>query len=296
MFALALAALSGAADPATVRSAPRDDAIVVEGQRRPTQKEALRTVTDLTMIVESQIARFHDPVCPMVLGMERSAAAVVENRIRTTAKEVGASVSDGKCDANLIVFVTSDGPGLIGDLQKRRPRWFENVPAAEVRRALRDEPVRGWSATSVRNDKGESASGSAVTDADSFKGFVSSNSNWKAPVLRVSEASILHNASRHHIDGSVIIVDADAIEGFTLRQLGDYAAMRGLAKVRLPEDPRKLGSILSMFDRPRDVAPRELTAFDRNYLRGLYQHLDHKGFESSVFERQRLAKGISEEN
>ena len=274
--------------------------IIVEGRR-------LSTVTDMTMIVGSQIARFHDPVCPIVAGMARPAAAMVENRIRTTVREIGGRVADPVCEGNLLVFISEDGGGLFKDIQNRRPLWLSGVNSSDKARLAANGPVRAWSVSSVRNEDGQSASVRGKGDdgqrtslrsggltVQMGMGHMSGYSVLdRTPQLRVYNSSFVQNQSRYHLDGSIVIIDAAAAEGLTLRQLGEYAAIRGLVQIREPKEVAQLDSILSIFHRPKEQAPRQLTAFDRNYLNGLYQHLDRKGFESSVFERQRLARTIT---
>ena len=283
LLSLAVSAAVLAAQSAAPQVPAEDDPILVEGQRRPTHKEALRTVTDLTMIVESQIARRHWPVCPLVLGLERRAAAAIESRIRKRAAEIGARVDRPKCESNLIVFVSGDGARLVDDLQKRRPRWFLNVSSSDTRDAVQEGPVRSWAAVSLRNERGHTIHNSA------------SRASADPPWINVYTASILRNATFYNIDGSAIVIDADAIEGLTLGQVADYSVMRGLARIRVPENAGKLDSILGIFDRPKGQGPRELTAFDRRYLRELYEHLGNKGYDKSIVERNRLAKAIAEE-
>ena len=269
---------------ASVQPAPDDDPIIVEGQRRPTHKEALRTVTDITMIVESQIARRHLPVCPLVLGLNREAAATIENRIRKTAAQVGALVAKPKCESDLIVFVSGNGAKLVQDLRKKRPKWFLNVSPTDIDEAVGNGPVRSWGAVSLRNERGQT-----IHDP-------TSQSSPDPPWIRVFNASIIQSQTHYNIDGSAVVIDANAVEGLSLGQIADYAAMRGLARIRVPGNAGQLDSILSIFDRPKGTGPRELTAFDRRYLRQLYEHLGKKGYEKSNVERQRLAKAIAEED
>ena len=291
---------AGAALAANVATqAPEPAPIIVEGQKRPSHKEALRTVTDMTMIVESQIARFHDPVCPLVVGMARPAAAMVENRIRTTVRDMGGRTAGSGCEGNLLVFIAGDGTKLYRDIEAQRPLWLAGVSPSDKARLAVAGPVRAWSVSSVRNADGQRATlrakGAVQTDG---------NGHWmaapglldKVAQLRVYNSSFIQNATRYHLDGSVVIIDADAAEGLTLRQLGEYAALRGLVQIREPQGVGQLDSILSIFDRPKETAPRQLTAFDRRYLGGLYANVDRKGYKSSVFERQSLARAIAEDN
>ena len=297
LLAIASASL-GSADPQQERD------IVVEGYR-PSRSQALRAVTDLTVIEESQIARFHDPVCPVVVGLVPEAAALVETRVRTVAAEMGVPTRTRPCEANLMVFISGDGTGLVEDMRLRRPAWFEGLAPSEKQRLMADQPVRAWSTSSLRNDDGMRAAGGAQLKNSTPPRERSTLNRaplgtgmyeplQKVPSIAVWGGSIIQNVTRYHLDRSLIVMDADAVEGLSLRQLGDYAAMRGLAQLRPKENAGQFDSILSIFDRPKGTGPRELTSFDRRYLGELYRHVATKGFESSVYERQRLARAIAD--
>lgn len=262
IFAMAALGQQPAQQPPT-----QPDEIVVEGRRAPTKKEALRTVTDMTVTTDLQIARYHRPVCPAVVGLEPRAAAIVQKRIRETVESVGAWLDHPKCEANLILFIAGNGQGLFNELRKARPKWFSSISGPERQRLLQQRPVRAWQTVINR-----------------------------APPGGIWWPSNFVNQTFANIEGSAIIIDANAIEGLTLRQVADYAAMRGLAQIRPPSNRGQLDSILSIFDRPKGAGPRELTKFDKNYLGELYTHLSRKGFDYAVHERQRIAKAIAEKH
>lgn len=288
--------------PATIVPPPSksEPIIIVEGQRPPTEREALHAITRMTKINESQIARFHDPVCPLVVGMARPAAAMVEDRIRATVRMVGGRVQEPLCEGNLLVFIARDGGKFFNEIRRERPMWLDGLSSPEKARLAANGPVRAWSVTSVRNEDGLRASLKAAGPAAqriraSTNRVTSTNSLLdRVPQMRVYANSFLRNQSRYELDGSVVIIDADAAEGLTLRQLGEYAALRGLIQIREPDDVGQMNSILSIFDRPKGTGPRQLTPFDRHYLAGLYDHLRSRGLDSSVHERQRLAEVIGQ--
>jgi hypothetical protein len=65
-------------------------------------------------------------------------------------------------------------------------------------------------------------------------------------------------------------IDRDAIAGKSLRQLADYATMRGLVRTRpVDADGRPLDTILALFN-PSSEPPLGLTAFDSAYVGAVY--------------------------
>src|SRR5690606_5441913 len=82
--------------------------------------------------------------------------------------------------------------------------------------------------------------------------------------------SLIGGGTRRVITSSMVFFDRDALEGTTLRQLADYAAMRVFAQTRDARGDNAPHSILSLFD--EGAAPPEgLTAFDRAFLTTLYE-------------------------
>jgi hypothetical protein len=273
-FIAALALLQATTSAAPAAQTPEE--IVVTGEARPSPKRMEQAVSDVTISRDLQIARFHDAVCPLVVGLTADATTVIQDRIADVAGQVGIRVDDrSKCDANLIVIFAGDGRALLSDIRTKRPNWLDGVSPAEVDRMMKDKgPVRAWSATSVRNEDGRMAR----DVGDDI-----------APTMRVMSASFLTMPTRQHIDGSVIVIDLAAADGRTLTELADYAAMRGLSMTR-PPNRSNVSTILSLFEAGAD-APRQLTRFDLGYLRALYAA---DGTSKAVLERGRIAGSLAE--
>lgn len=85
-------------------------------------------------------------------------------------------------------------------------------------------------------------------------------------------ASRLVELVRPIFDLSVVVIERDAIEGFTTVQVADYAAMRVLTTAN-PARAQDSGAptILSIMTTPKDQpAPVTLTTWDLSFLRSLY--------------------------
>ena len=276
MFSVFLATATAMAPGAASATQPVEE-IVVTGQAPLNQEVALRTVTDITVVSNGlQIARYHSPVCPVVGGLPAAAAAAIEDRVRETARKVGAKVAERGCPANLLLFFSDNGGELVRDMRNKRPKWFSGLSKAKVNLIERGEgPVRAWSATSARNDNGQAAE---------------DHPDQGAPAaMRVNGASFLQRQSRLHIDASIIVLDRAAVDGRPLAEIADYAAMRGLAMTKPPENGG-VQTILTMFGSAGHDAPHTLTPFDLGYLTALYRG---SGGESAVEERNRIARALS---
>ena len=260
-LAAALPAIAGA------QTAPQDD-IVVRARTEAERKSIQTYVANISVRSESQLPRFHDPVCPLAIGFDRQYAAIVEKRIRAVATAAGVDVAKReRCTANLIVIMAENGSDLVKDIRAHRAGWLGELDPSDVDALIAPAPARAWSVTSLRNEDGDRQNGLT---------------------MRVMAASILKVPTRQDMEVSFVIIDKTPSMGMTLRQVADYAAMRGLARTKPPAPGGAIDTILTAFD--STVAPvRELTATDAAYLRALYSS---KGMTDAVTERNAITRRI----
>ena len=89
-----------------------EEPIIVTGTRPADTNAAQKFVNGITLRSESQIARFHQPICPAAIGLASEFGTLIEARIRQNALDVGLKVADLHCSANLIVFIVLVDDGL----------------------------------------------------------------------------------------------------------------------------------------------------------------------------------------
>lgn len=282
-FLIALIALATAV-PACAQSVPNADDIVVTGNKEADRKAAETYVASIAIRSETQLARFHQPVCPVVIGIPRPYSTIIEKRIAEDAAAAGIEVAKKvRCDANLIVVIAEDGAALMKDIRVHYPGWLAGLSPGDINALTAPGPARAWSVTSLRNEDGQrmrNSPESAGSDALAGK-----------PVLRVMTASILRQPTRQDMEASFVMIDKAPTIGLTLRQIADYAAMRGLARTRPPaDDGAALSTILTVLDPASPSRARELTAADAAYLRALYRG---NGTAAAVNEKNDIARRIS---
>lgn len=272
LIELLAALLSGAAISPTV--APGDE-IVIEGQRPSTEAEVHKAVQAISASSSSsQLARFHQPVCPLVLGTPTAAATQLQDELRSIAQSAGASVQTGACTGNLIVIVADDTRAMFSDIRRNRKEWLAGLSPAELKQLnAHDGPVRAWSSTTLRNEDG------ALTK---------DKTNAEMQTMQVRSASFLNRPTRQQIDGAVIIIDRAAARGRSVAEIAGYAAMRGLAVTRAPQ-PGAVSSILNLFTPASRDGARQLTPFDLGYLKGLYAG---DGGGDAAAARSRIARAV----
>lgn len=255
LLALALTASAAHAQDRKLQDKAQDESnIVVIGAKEVPPKTAKRFVRQISSSVEGQLARFAEPICPLVAGLGPDAAKAIEARLRAVALDAGATVGEPGCRPNIALMVAHDADDFIKALRKRFPGFFGNLNTANLRRALREGPVHAWSTIEVRDEVGNAAD----SDDDGTK------------YINVISASRITMPTTQVTVKSIVVIDDKAVVGKSVVQIADYVAMRTLAGARPPKDGANVDSIITLFDKDSTFTDPELTALDQGFLQGLY--------------------------
>ena len=254
------------------KPAPNAADVVVEARRVTDRKAIQRFVSEITAHKVGQIARYHQPLCPTVVGIASEYGDLIRRRIIEIARRVRIPVDQSpRCLTNFLLVIAPDVSGFIRDARKSGPGWFGGMEPADIDRLERSTaPVRAWSTTSLRNESGRQV-GSEGT-------------------LLTHTASLIDEVTTQYLDASFVIIDREATYGLTLRQIADYAAMRGLAQTQVPTGQTRMATILGLFEATGNGRPPEMTRTDLIYLQSLYKE---KGFVKGVYERNRIAAELA---
>lgn len=261
------------------KPAESQDEVLVIGIRNR-EKQVDTFVRALTPTSQNSIPRLIDEVCPAVSGLEHELGKAAAARIRQVAAAALMRVGGEKCQPNVVLLVKPDKRAFLQQLARHRPNYFNAVEADEMRRLLSAPgPVAVW-----RNEGPVDADGVPLR-WDNRLGYVNET---------VAGASRVSAAGRRGTESAVLLIEAGAIEGLTITQLADYAAMRLLARTdpdRLPPTPPP--TILTLIDAPAGAAvPITLTKWDLGLLRGLSIAAPELGVGS---QRAQIAREISKE-
>ena len=243
--------------------------IVVEGSREkpPSVTQSVRAITEAQ---DGNMARFESPVCPAVADLPANFGPVVVDLMRKAVAEADVDLAPEDCAPNLTLIVTDDGRALVAGLAKADGRLFRTLSTQDMGR-LRENPgpVWAWHVTQIKR-----ADGGSVTQEDGTGSGV---------MVRGAVMSRLSSSVRQEISGGFVVLDLDAIDGFTLKQIAHFAVMRGLAPTREAQNG-KFGfeSILNLFGGGQ--VTDGLTSFDREYLASVYR--GGNGFTYSQKTRQ----------
>lgn len=246
------------------QAAPLDE-ITVSGERstRPERSAVSGQARAIAAPIGSKrrnpMARFEKPVCPGVMGLPEDWAEELVGRVRYVAGEVGLRLApENTCQVNaLIAFVPDSGEGM-RQVERALPELFQRLSLHEKREIMAGTgPVQVVTATLERT-----RDGFAIPDRKNMA---------DPPVVNVPLAfSHIFLTTREDIEGVVLLFETRAVDGMSIVQLADYAAMRAFAETRPPrEEVLAMDSILTLFESGVS-APQSLTDFDFAYLRSLY--------------------------
>ena len=250
------------------------DPIVVEGRALADEVKirALARAISPRVGFDQPLARFTDPVCFATAGLPLPMLRTIGARLAENADAAGIALAGDGCTPNILVMFVDDSRAEAERLMKRRPWMFRDYQPSEMREILKEPgPVHVWSVSEVRSRDGDRLS--QRTDGP--------------PTLQVPIATRIGLAIRRDMLSTVMLVDRKAVLGHSLQQIADYAAMRTLAMIR-PKGATGGDTILTLFD-PAAAPPTEMTAFDRGYLKALY---DGSGTQRGATKVAMIARSI----
>lgn len=255
--------------PRNAGSASDPTAIVVTGMK-PTRDAINEFVDRVTVDAEGQLATFQQPICPASFGLPAPYNVVLEQRLREDAGEIGLRTAAEPCDPNVVLIVSDDPASLISRLERVRPQMFAGLEAAQVDDIVkREQPVRTWQAIEPRGTDGRPLQRVMFLQWGAGPPMpIGGQGAWLNPAAANSH---IQQSVRRDLVSSFVVIQADAVDGLTLRQIADYAAMRSLARTRFSDDLRGR-SILGIIGGPNeDRTIPHLTSWDLAYLRALYR-------------------------
>ena len=187
-------------------------------------------------------------------------------------------MDSAQCRPNLYVLVTSDPFELLRAWQKKDPYIFgvlaaddpRHAPPAKVERFLHTQrPVRVW----YNFNNPDAGGGSSQSPRDSladlqagFSGDAAANGGGIAAPHLVWDTIL-------NLTSVIVVIDLHRTNGITVGQLADYVAMVTFTQINLDKDPSTPSTILRLFagSTSEEPAPSSLSAWDRGFLKGLYQ-------------------------
>lgn len=247
--------------------ATADDIVVTARRADPesvrTEAQAFARTVEAAP-VDGQVARWNEPVCPSVSGVDKPVAAIVAAEIRAVAARSGAKVGGDTCRANVIVSFTLDARALVAAMTKRRSQLL--LAASPPERAFirdSDAPVRWWYVTDT-----EGADGTQMTQESAALLGQDANvpTTGTQRFANTYSSSLVRSPFRASLKGVVVIVDAERATGTPLSDVAAYVAFVALARIKALAPVPSTPSILGLFA----GGSTGLSKWDAAYLKALY--------------------------
>jgi hypothetical protein len=206
------------------------------------------------------LARFEDPLCPGIIGVQQAQAETMVGLIRQNAAELGLRLADPQtCEPNLLVAILDDPTGYLDDLRKRKSYLFDWLGKGE-RAALFDTPgpAHTWTRVFTR-----SRDGLPVYPSQSLTDL---------PLTTMEAAhSLIYVPVRRDIISSTVLIDKKAVQRLSVGQVAAYATMRGLSGDQAERLEARGETVLDLFG--DGTKPAGLTRSDKIFLQTLYSTL-----------------------
>lgn len=257
-------------NPMAAKAAPVTDQIEVVGERANQVRREAETYLNEVGIQNSgdPAARWFDPVCPHAIGLNPSNSRIVEDQLRKIIADVGAPLAGPKCSPNLNVVFTDSGERVVQQVARHDSRVFQLPAAASRELTTGGAPIRWWYNSEIRG-----ADGRPATSVPFPPGWQVDGANHPVE-MRPSRRGALYGYNSSAVGSqwvrairfATVVVDIRRTEGLSLSSAVDYAALTGLAEVKLGAAPRR--SILSLFEAGGE---QHLTKRDRTFLSSLYR-------------------------
>jgi hypothetical protein len=228
------------------------------------------------------LARWQDPVCPLVSGLPREQGEYILGRVSDVAQAAGVPLAGAHCHANLLILVTNHPQPFLRDLNNRHhTEVFGGAQPSIVEDFIATpRPVRTWYNTVERTADGlpmlamsfpgVSQSKSVAVKGGTVDTAVRPNMDDGQSTNTWAEASHLTLNVVLALNKVFVIIDPTRFKGVALGQLADYVAMAGLAQIKLDSPVGEVPSILTLFDRGPQAAESGMTDWDRAFLKSIY--------------------------
>lgn len=261
------------APPGTAESPGRTAAqlqqVTVEADRATLQHRLFTFVSTLARDTprDEALRRWQVPICPLVVGLPREQGEFILARLSQIATQAGAPLDKERCvRPNLAVVVTPNADELLADWN-RHHHMFAGPRDSEARfQRFRHKPgaIRVWYNHDFGSAKGDPVLEGSLQLGRGFAAIPSGGYNSLGSKMNVRDVLAFSSVA--------VIVDGREIVGLEIRQISDYIVMAALTEVDLDAPLGDAPTILRLFSvrAAGEPPPQELSAWDREFLKGLY--------------------------
>lgn len=235
-----------------------------------------RAASDLALVHEMAgepdarrpLARLRSPLCLVVAANDKKFAETVATRIINNARKAGVPTRSTGCRANALVTFSDNARAQLQEARADDRKLFKRLSEREIDAVLSSrDPVYVFQSVeqTPRWEQGDAS----FTQGAGLEAWTKERSFLRTPEDLLT---------------TMVAIENVAVSTLSATQIADYATLRLLAptgEVDASED-RAPRTILSLFAAP-ETAPKEMTRFDRAYLRSLYS-MPRTAFASEVLD------------
>jgi hypothetical protein len=263
-------------------TAGSDQAIIVEGVRNQKRRASDFVNKILPPIMDAQLGRFEDPLCPTVIGLPEKLRDEVIARMRLVTAATKVAMASGRCTPNLVLIVVPDKRALIEGMRREKRAYLYGVGADRVHQMENSRsPVAAWQISDIVGADGMPLR----VDGDGFPRLFTT-----VPPSRMSDST------RSRLLAGIVVVETRGLLNVSTRQLADYALMRTLTPMEAREREAPASSVLSLFNdgvKPAD-APQSVTVWDVALLEALAETRSDLNADLQRAElRDKIVRGVA---
>jgi hypothetical protein len=257
--------------PSAASAQNKTESVTVTGQSAQTRTEIMRGFIRSTVTPSygtGKLARWTDPVCPLVIGLTPQENAAVKERIRKDVQVAGATQSREPCAPNVTVAFALEPQKLITQIAtsaKLKGHIGDNdggMHRAKLSKVV--APIQAWYGTMLTGKHG-------VPGVNELP-YPGLQDYYGAPYF-IGEASLLNDGHQSNIKNVFVVVDLDKVDGRQVGTIADYVAMLTLSETEKFATCRQMPSITNLLvaDCDARLKTSALSDADLAFLRGVYK-------------------------
>lgn len=236
-----------------------------------------------------QLSRWTRSVCPETFGLQKDLNAYISQRIRTLAKDVGAT-GPVKCTGdNVLIVFTIHPDAVMADVRDHHTILLGPHYINETRQlAAFQPPMKSWYVTVT----GVPVYVSSNKSAPELRTFDDAYGKEQPDCTGIRECTLEKmRTMKSEFVFALIVVDSGRIVGQPIGAIADKVAMEVLTRPGQRNGCSALPSVVDVLDPacPSSRSTRGLTAYDKAYLKALYAPHDT---EILYYERERISRAI----
>jgi hypothetical protein len=255
----------------------KTESVTVTGQAAPQTRDETLGGFARSYVAPSRLtgklARWVDPICPLIIGLQPDEKLAVRERLKTDARSVEAPVQPGQaCRPNIIVAFATDPQELMTKVIEEH--WnlartvFGDIDGKMHARKLSkiSAPIQAWYGTTTRDVRGFSGSQDVPWPEAS---------RYCAPSAPcyVTQGSFLDDGIKSVFSTVFVVVDLNKVAGREIGTIADYVAMLALSQTDAFATCRNMPSITNLLVPGCDVSLKAtaLSDADLAFLRAVYK-------------------------